>query len=116
MADMVSMVECLSWDAGHRIDLSDGRCFGVPGSRCLLRHLALRIQQLVILKDLTTSIHRLSAKQSMLTFERRLRTSADICAGGEQGRQGAQLAAAVVDCHSEILLLPFLLFVLIITL
>lgn len=66
-------------------------------------------------EDLKTSIHRLGAKYSMLTFERRLRTSADICAGGEEGRQGAQLAEAAMDCHGEILLLPFLLIVCIIT-
>jgi len=39
-----------------------------------------------------------------------------MCAGGEEGRQGAQLAAAAVDCHSEILLLPFLLIVILFTL
>lgn len=53
------------------------------------------------------SIHRLAAKYSMLTFEQKLSMSVAICAGGQEGRQGAQLVAAAVDCHSEILLLPF---------
>ena len=39
MPDVVGLVGCLSQDAGRRIDLSNDRCFAVPGSRCLLRHL-----------------------------------------------------------------------------
>lgn len=50
MPDMVGVVECLSWGARYGIDLSEDRCSAVPGSRCLLRHLALRVQELVILK------------------------------------------------------------------
>lgn len=67
-------------------------------------------------EDLKASIRRLGAKYCMLTFEQRLRTSADVCAGREGGRQGAWLAAAAVNGHGEILLLPFLLIVFIITL
>lgn len=62
------------------------------------------------------SIPRLGAKHSVLTFEQTLRLSMAICAGGQEGRRGAQLVVAALDCHGEILLLPFLLFVLITTL
>lgn len=64
-------------------------------------------------EDLQASIRRLGAKYSMLTFEQRLRMSV---LGGEERGQGAWLAAAAVNSHGEILLLPFLLIVFIITL
>lgn len=62
------------------------------------------------------SIYRLGAKHSTLTFKQTLRLSVAICAGGQEGRHGVQLVAAALDCHVEILLLPFLLVVLITTL
>lgn len=48
--DVVGMFGCLLQEAHHGTDLSDDKCYAAPGNRCLLRHLALRVQHLVVLK------------------------------------------------------------------
>lgn len=52
--------------------ISDERCFVVPGNRCVLGHLKLS-STAGPFEDLETSIHKLAAKWSMLTYEWRLR-------------------------------------------